>query len=195
MTKWRASGIARQASQWKSFCRREPGADADLRSDIMSSMKGVSSVLLQAQGIMKQLNEAADELFMQVRSHMCHVAWIWVHQGGVLEDWGAWGGEGVHGAGGASRLRCIEAVPRARRLGSQWVRVHCGRGALGLGCIGAELHGDMVHGAQVVGGSGCVVVGVHGGVACVKTGCIGVRCMGLRLNWGLGWETWSLGSC
>lgn len=66
MAKWRASSTAQRAPQWKHFWRPDPNPDADLQSDIMSSIKGIQSALLQAEGIVKQLDEAAEELLIQV---------------------------------------------------------------------------------------------------------------------------------
>ena len=77
MAKWRASGTAQRASQWKNFWRPDPKPDADLHSDIMSSTKGVQSALLQVEDIMKQLDEAAEELFIQVRCQVRRQS-IWV---------------------------------------------------------------------------------------------------------------------
>ena len=95
MTKWRASGIARQASHWKNFWTRDLKTDADLRSDILRTIKGVQSALLQAQVIVKQIDEAAEELLMQVRRHMCHGACgSGCVNGGMPGGWGerdAWG--------------------------------------------------------------------------------------------------------
>ena len=42
----------------------------------MSSMKGVEAALLQAEGVMKQLDEAAEELFMRVRHYTGQIAWV-----------------------------------------------------------------------------------------------------------------------
>ena len=93
LAKWRASGAAQWVNHWKGFWRPDPNSDVDLRSDILSSTKGVQSALLQAEDIMKQIDEAAEELYVQVRSDVCHGACgLGCQDGGVPGVWGAWVG-------------------------------------------------------------------------------------------------------
>lgn len=70
MSRWRAAVTGERPPPWKRFWRRERSTLADLNSDVLSSMKGVEAALLQAEGIMKQLDVAAEELFMRVRPLM-----------------------------------------------------------------------------------------------------------------------------
>lgn len=61
-----------QAWQSRNFSRPDLKPDAEPQPDALSS---IQSALKEAESVMKHLDEAANELFMQVRSIVCHGAW------------------------------------------------------------------------------------------------------------------------
>lgn len=133
MSRWRATVTGERPPPWNRFWRRERSTLADLNSDVLSSMRGVEAALLQAEGIMKQLDEAAEELFMRVRppTFLVHDLRSHEKQGHACEmahgccRSGLWG-SGCMGHGGAWADSLSACVLCVRFL------AQCGRGVCGM---------------------------------------------------------------
>ena len=173
--KWRASGLFKLAGAqaWRSrnFSRPDLKPGADPKPDALSS---IQSALKEAESVMKHLDQAAEELFMQVRSNVGRGAWGFGCRVGA--SGGVWrSGWGVSGLVsrfklGACRLECMGLLMGAGAWGSVWIGVH--EGVYGLGCM-RVLRGQGAWGEcglecmgllRGYGALGCLRVGVHRGV-------------------------------